>query len=99
MARGINADVCADSKWSVKERSRAPTTTGEVITVSLALPTVPAMTPADIRIASRRGAVATSVTGPASAAVNFYVWRLACCLGDPGGCGRLSYDRIYMNSR
>lgn len=67
--------------------------------MSLALATVPAMTLADIRIALRRGAVAMSVIGPASAAANFSVWRLACCLGDPGGCGRLSYDRIYMNSR
>jgi len=35
---------------------------------------VPAVTPADIRVELRRGAVAMTVTWPASAAADFAVW-------------------------
>lgn len=75
MAHGINANVV--HRWRQLARQgkfQVPATTGEFIALPLAMPAVPAVTPADIRVELRCGAVTMNVTWPASAAADFAVW-------------------------
>ena len=75
MAHGINANVV--HRWLQLAREgqlQVAVKTGEFIALPLAVPAVPAVTPADIRVELRRGAVAMTVTWPASAAADFAVW-------------------------
>jgi len=75
MAHGINANVVHRWRQLAREgQAQAPATTGEFIALPLAMAAVPAVTPADIRVELRRGAVAMTVTWPASAAADFAVW-------------------------
>ena len=78
MAHRINANVVHRWRQLAREgKVQAPATTGEFIALPLAMaavPAVPAVTPADIRVELRRGAVAMTVTWPASAAADFAVW-------------------------
>lgn len=53
---------------------QAPATTGAFIELPLAIPAVPAVAPADIRVELRRGVAMMDVTWPVSAAAQFAVW-------------------------
>lgn len=75
MAHGINANVVHRWRRLAREgKIQAPATTAEFIALPLALPAVPAVTPADVRVEIRRGAVTMNVTWPASAVEHFAVW-------------------------
>ncbi len=75
MAHGINANVVHRWRQLAREgKFQVPATTGEFIALPLAMPAVPAVTPADIRAELRRGAVTMNVIWPASAAADFAVW-------------------------
>ena len=75
MAHGINANVVHRWRQLAREgKVQAPATTGEFIALPLAMPAASAATTADIRVELHRGAVAMTVTWPASAAADFAVW-------------------------
>ena len=75
MAHGINANVVHRWRQLAREgQFQVPVKTGEFIALPLAVQAVPAATPVDIRVELRRGAVAMTVTWPASAAADFAVW-------------------------
>ena len=74
MAHDINANVVHRWRQLAREgKVQAPATTSEFIALPLAVPAVPPVTPAAIRVELRRGAVAMTVTWPASAAAQFSV--------------------------
>ncbi|KRC28761.1 hypothetical protein ASE28_17485 [Acidovorax sp. Root219] len=75
MAHGINANVVHRWRQMAREgKGATPAKTGEFIALPLAMPTVSAAAPADIRVELRRGAVTMTITWPASAAVDFAAW-------------------------
>ena len=74
MSHGINANVVHRWRQLAREgKSPVPAKTGEFMPVPLASPPV-AVAPADIRVELRRGAIAMTVTWPASAAADLALW-------------------------
>lgn len=77
MAHGINANVV--HRWRRLTRQGeplGPARVGEFLSLPLAscIAAAPSVQPADIRAELRRGAIALTVTWPASAAADFAAW-------------------------
>jgi transposase len=74
MSHGINANVVHRWRQLAREgKPPGPAKTGEFMPVLLAAPSG-AVAPADIRVELHRGAMAMTITWPASAAADFAVW-------------------------
>ena len=74
MSHGINANVVHRWRQLAREgKSAVPAKTGEFMPVPLASPPAVAA-PAGIRVELRRGAMAMTITWPASAAADFALW-------------------------